>query len=166
MEWKAEHAEALSSLLADENSIALLPQPFVSVAQNKDENIRMAIDITEEWDKIQESSENPSTLVMGVVVSNSDFVENNKDLINTFLDSYKESVDFVNTEVEEASTIIGEYDIVPKPVAQKAIPYSNIVLIEGDEMKDKLKGYLEVLASYDIDSVGGKLPEDDFFYTR
>ena len=49
-------------------------------------------------------------------------------------------------------------------VAQKAIPYCNIVFMEGTEMKTALKGCLEVLFEQNPASVGGQLPEDDFYY--
>ena len=53
IEWKSEQAECLSALMAEENTIAMLPQPFVTTAQTKSENIRVALDLTEEWDEIQ-----------------------------------------------------------------------------------------------------------------
>ena len=33
IEWKSEHAECLAALLAEDNAIAMLPQPFVTTAQ-------------------------------------------------------------------------------------------------------------------------------------
>lgn len=52
IEWKSEHAECLSALMANENAIAMLPQPFVTTAQTKSEKIRVALDLTEEWEKL------------------------------------------------------------------------------------------------------------------
>ena len=47
---------------------------------------------------------------------------------------------------------------------EMALPYCNIVCITGSEMKDKLSGYLQVLADAEPSSVGGTLPGDDFYY--
>ncbi len=47
--------------MAEENTIAMLPQPFVTTAQTKSENIRVALDLTEEWDEIQAESDAPSS---------------------------------------------------------------------------------------------------------
>ena len=49
-------------------------------------------------------------------------------------------------------------------VAEKALPYCNIVCITGSEMGEKLSGYLTVLQEANPQSVGGKLPEADFYY--
>ena len=166
IEWKSEHAECLAALLAEENAVAMLPQPFVTTAQSKSENIRVALDLTEQWDKLQEQSEHPSALITGVVVVRKAFAEQNPEAVSAFLDHYQESVDFVNSDVAAAAQLVGAFDIVTAEVAEKAIPACNITLIEGGEMKDKLSGYLEVLLEQDPKSVGGAMPADDFYYSR
>ena len=163
VEWKSEHAEALQAMLSEENAIALLPQPFVSVAESKSENVRIALDLTEEWEKLQKDEENPSALVMGVVVANKDFLEKYPDSVDEFLEDYNESSKWVNENIDDAAKVIGENDIVEENIAKKAIAYSNIVSISGDEMKEKLSGFLKVLFDQDPKSVGGKLPEEDFY---
>ena len=131
IEWKSEQAECLSALMAEENAIAMLPQPFVTTAQAQSENLRVALDLTEEWDALQADSETPSTLVTGVVVARTAFAEEHPEVVSAFLDRYQESVDYVNSNVEEAAQLVGQYEIVTAEVAQKALPECNIVFIEG-----------------------------------
>ncbi len=167
IEWKSEHAECVAALAASEDGgIALLPQPFVTIAQTQDDRIRIALDLTEEWDKLQKDEETPSALLTGVVVARTDFIEEHPEAISAFMDSYKKSVDYVNGNMEEAAKLIEKFDIVPAAVAQKALPYCNITFIEGAEMKDKLSGYLSVLLEQNEKSVGGEIPADDFYYER
>ena len=166
IEWKSEQAECLSALMAEENAIAMLPQPFVTTAQAQSENLRVALDLTEEWDALQADSETPSTLVTGVVVARTAFAEEHPEVVSAFLDRYQESVDYVNSNVEEAAQMVGQYEIVTAEVAQKALPECNIVFIEGDEMKEKLSGYLSVLFEQNPQSVGGALPDDAFYFSR
>jgi NitT/TauT family transport system substrate-binding protein len=166
IEWKSEHTECLSALLADDNAIAMLPQPFVTTAQSKSENIRVALDLTEEWDKLQENADTPSALLTGVVVVRKAFAEEHPEAVSAFLDHYKESVEYVNANVTEAAQLIEKYDIVTAEVAEKALPACNITFIEGTEMQEKLSGYLAVLFEQNAKSVGGALPDDDFYYAR
>ncbi len=167
IEWKSEHAECVAALAASEDGgIALLPQPFVTIAQTQDDRIRIALDLTEEWDMLQKDEETPSALLTGVVVARADFIEEHPETISAFMDSYKKSVDYVNGNMEEAAKLIEKFDIVPAAVAQKALPYCNITFIEGAEMKDKLSGYLSVLLEQNEKSVGGEIPADDFYYER
>ena len=166
MEWKSEQAECLSALMADENAIAMLPQPFVTTAQTQSPDIRVALDLTEEWDKCQSGSEAPSTMVTGVVVARTAFVEQYPEAVAAFLDHYKESVDFVTGNTAEAAQLVGQYEIVPAQVAEKALPECNITFMEGAEMQEKLSGYLAVLFEQNPQSVGGALPDDGFYYSR
>lgn len=162
IEWKSEHSECLAALLANENAVAMLPQPFVTTAQMKNEGVRVAIDLNDAWDDLNLSS----TLLTGIVVVRKEFAENNPDAVKDFLERYSASVKFVNENVDEAAELIGKYDIVPAAVAKKAIPSCHIVCISGDEMKLKLSGYLQVLFEQLPASVGGAMPADDFYYTK
>ena len=164
IEWKSEHTECLTALLAKEDSIALLPQPFVTTAQTKNDQIKIMVDLNKEWDKLQENKENPSALLTGVIVGRKEFIEQNPQAVADFLNHYEESVIYVNENVDEAAVLVGNYDIVPEAVAKKAIPYCNITFISGNEMKEKLSGYLQVLFEQNPKSIGGNLPEDNFYY--
>lgn len=166
IEWKSEHSECVAALANDPSGIAMLPQPFVTTAQTKNPDIRVALDLTEEWDKIQEDKEEKSALLTGVVVARSEFVKENPEAVANFLDHYKESVDYVNDNTDDAAKLVGQYEIVTEDVAKKALPECNIVCITGDEMKEQLSGYLQVLLDANAQSIGGALPEDDFYYSE
>ena len=161
IDWKSEHAECVAALASGAATIALLPQPFVTVAQTKIEGLRMALDLTAEWDAL----DNGSGMITGVVVARRAFVEEHPAAVAAFLEDYAESVDWVNSNNADAAQLISEYGIIEAaPVAQKALPYCNIVCITGEEMGSKLSGYLQVLFDAEPTSVGGKLPGDDFYY--
>ena len=167
IDWKSEHSECVAALASGAATIAMLPQPFVTVAQTQLPDLRVALDLTEEWDAL----DNGSALLTGVVVARAEFVEEHPAAVEQFLTSYAESVEWVNANTAEAAELIGGYDIVDAAVAEKALPYCNIVCITGSEMKDMLSGYLQVLFDAAPASVGqdaetgeGGLPGDDFYY--
>ena len=160
IDWKNEHSECVSALASGAATIALLPQPFVTVAESKMPELRTALDLTEQWDAL----DNGSALITGVVVARRDVVEAHPQAVERFLEQYAASVDWVNVNTADAAALIGEYGIVDAAVAEKALPACNIVCITGSEMKEKLSGYLQVLCDASADSVGGAMPGDDFYY--
>lgn len=164
VEWKNEHAEALASFSKDPNGVALLPQPFVTIAQTKIKDLHMALDLTKEWEKTQAKAEKPSALVMGILVCRKDFVNAHPQEVKALLKAYEGSVSYVNENSKEAAQLIEEFGFFPAPIAEKALPYCNLVSITGPAMKEQLSGYLEVLYQENPQSVGGKLPESDFYY--
>lgn len=162
IEWKSEHAECLAALTAEAGAIAMLPQPFVTTALMKAEGLRVALDLTAEWEALGVDS----GLITGVAVVRKEFAEQNPEAVARFLDGYAASVEYVNANTDEAAALIGALDIVPEAVAKQALPACNITFIEGDEMKTLLSGYLAVLMDAEPKSVGGKLPDDGFYYAR
>lgn len=160
VEYVGEHA-ALATMLANGDAeIGMLPQPNVTAAMSGSENLRIALDLTAEWDKVSDTK-----LVQGVVIARKSFVEANKAAIDIFLRDYKASSEFVNAEPDEAAKLIAEAGILPKEgLAKAAIPTCNITFIAGSDMKAAVSGMLAVLFEADPKSVGGKLPADDFYY--
>ena len=158
--WQSEHAECLTAIINDPTAVAMLPQPFVTVAQTKKDDVRIALDLTREWENL----ETDSAMLTGVVIARKDFVENNPEAVAAFMEAYAASVQYVNENNEEAAQLIGQYGIVASAVAAKALPYCNIVCIGGEEMKTLLGGYLNVLFEQDAGAVGGALPNEDFYY--
>lgn len=163
IEYKSEHTECLSALLNDPDGIALLPQPFVTTALTKNANLRVALDLNEEWEDLNKDK---SALITGIIVARKEFVDKYPEKVKEFLKEYKKSVDFTNNNIDEAATLIEKNNIVPAAVAKKAIPECNITCIQGDEMKEKLSGYLQVLYDANPKAVGGKMPGEDFYYVQ
>lgn len=164
IEWKSEHAECVAALAQDATAIAMLPQPFVTTAQTKNDQIRVALDLNQEWAAACEAEGRDGKLITGVAAVRSEFADAHPEAVDAFLGHYRESVEFVNANTDEAAALVGGYDIVPEAVAKKALPACNITFVDGADMKAQLSGYLEVLADQNADAVGGKLPGDDFYY--
>ena len=162
IEYMSEATEVLAAMQASSGyPVAMLPQPYVTTAQMQMEGLKVALDMTEEWDKVSPDS----ALVTGVVVARKEFVEQNEAAFNEFLEDYKASTEFVNANVDEAAALVAGYEIVPKePIAQKALPECNITFISGADMKAKVSGYLKVLYDQNPEAVGGTLPDDAFYY--
>ena len=164
--FSKEHTECLNAVMNNPTAVALLPQPFVTTAMTKAPGVRIALDLNQLWADVQEGKENQSALLTGVVVARKEFVENNPEAVNAFMDAYAASVAFANEDVDATAALIGSYEIVPEAVAKAALPYCCIVMIEGEEMQQKLSGYLQVLFDQNPASVGGAMPNEEFYFQR
>ena len=160
VEFKSEATEVAAALASGAAEIAVLPQPFVTAALTQNENLRVALSLTEEWAKVNEES----AMLTGVAVVRREFAEQNPEAVQAFLTEYAASTEYVNANAAEAAEWIAELGIVAKaPLAQKAIPACNIVMITGEEMKTKVSGYLSALYDQNPAAVGGELPDDAFY---
>ena len=164
IEFKSEHAECLAAMLADDSIVAMLPQPFATVAQGKAEDLRIALDLTREWDALQSGSQAPSTLVTGIAVARASFIEEHPEAVRQFLADYAASVAFTQEHIAEAAQLIGQFDIFEAAPAEKALPQCSITYIDGEEMRTLLGGYLAELYTQDPTAVGGSVPDDAFYF--
>lgn len=165
IEYKSEATEVAAVLAEAEDAIAVLPQPFVTTAMMQNESLRIALSLTDEWDKLQ--GNDGSTMVTGVTIVRNEVLEENPQAFAEFLKEYEASVAYTESNPDETAALIASYEIVPKePVAKKALPYCNISFISGEEMQEKVSGYLEVLYDADPTSIGGTLPDDAFYYVE
>ena len=163
VEYKSEHSELASLLAAGQADLAVLPQPFVTSVLAKNPDVRIALNLTEEWDKVTEDG---SKLTMGALVVRKDFAESNPEAVRNFLKEYQISTQYVTDEanLDDAAALIEQYGIISAAVAKQALPYCNIVCITGEEMRTTAEGFLSILAKANPQSVGGTLPAEDFYY--
>lgn len=162
VEFRPEATEIASLLAADSSAVAVLPQPFVTVAEMQNDQLHTAFSLTDAWDAV---SDDGSRLLTGVTIVRRDYLNEHKDAVDLFLRESSASVDKANSSVPETAALVVKYGIIEKePVAEKALPECQLVCVTGQEMKDSLSGYLNVLYNASAESVGGSLPGDDFYY--
>lgn len=163
LQFKSEATEVASLLKEDSGAIGVLPQPFATAACIQNPDLKNVLDLTEQWNLLNQDT--GSMLVTGVTLVRSDFLRENQAPVAEFLKEHAQSALFATEHVEEAAELIAAQGIVEKaPIAQKALPYCNIVCLTGQEMKDALSGYLSTLMEQDPKSIGGQMPGDDFYY--
>lgn len=156
----AQPAELNTAVAAGEVALAVLPEPMVTIACSQNQNLSVALDLTEEWDKVAE----PGSLVQGCVVVRTAFAEEHPEELKQFLAEYESSVALLSEDAAQAAQYIEEAGIFAKAaVAQKAIPNCNVCFITGEAMQSQLSAFLEIMAETAPQSIGGKLPVEDFY---
>lgn len=168
VEYKAEHSELATLAAAGEVDLVMLPEPHVTSVLSQNAEYRMALDVTTLFDEAAEKNGTAgATMSMGCVIVRRDFAQTHPDKVAAFMEAYEASVDFVNSDVTAASELVEKHGIMPKAaVAAKAIPNCHIVYIDGEAMKEQIEPFFEMLFAANPASVGGALPEEDFYYQK
>lgn len=165
LEFKSEPTEVAALLQEEPNAVGILPQPFVTAACAQNEQLKLVLDLTEEWDKTQSQSDTASRLVTGVTIVRNAFLEEEPEAVKLFLQEHEKSAAYTKEQPDHAAELVAKTGIIEKaPVAKQALPKCNITCITGSRMKDALGGYLQVFFDQDPKSVGGTLPGEDFYY--
>ena len=160
VEFRNDPTEIVGYLASGQANLAMLPQPFVTIAMGQVDGLRIALDTNAEWDAL----DNGSKLITAGLIARTDFVEAHPQQVADFLDDLSVSTDWTNANVEEAAALITKYTEIPTPVAQASLPQCNVVCITGEEMKKSTEAYFQVLFDQNPASIGGAMPGDDFYY--
>ena len=161
IEYYSEATEVTAQMANAEDAIAVLPQPYVTAAGLQDDTLRVALDLTEEWNKVCDTQ-----LITGVTVVRKEYAEEHPDVVAAFLADYAKSVDAANTDLDGTAALCEEQGVVAKAaIAKKALPNCNIVCLTGDDLKTNASAYLQVLFDADPAAVGGAMPGDDFYWS-
>ncbi|MGD9568385.1 MAG: ABC transporter substrate-binding protein [Sedimentibacter sp.] len=164
LDYAADHATLAQSVIAEDTKVALLPQPFVTQTTMKNNNVKILIDLNEAW---KSASSDASQLYTGCIVVNKEFAKNNKEFINEFLKQYEASVNWVNKNPKDASLLVEKNEIMPSaPLVEKAIPYCGITFSQAQQEKSGLNNFYKVLFDSNPASIGGKLPDDAFYFAQ
>lgn len=155
-------ADLVAAVAAGKVDYAVLPEPMITIAKAKNADLKVSLDLTAEWNKLDGKQD---TLVQGCVVVRTEFLEAHPEAVANFLSAYEASVNYVNTNTEEAADLIVKHGIFAQaPVAKKAIPKCNIHFVAGDDMKTAMNTYLTILSGINTSAIGGKVPDDAFYY--
>src|SRR5690606_8377796 len=130
VEYRSEATEVAALLATTPGTVAVLPQPFVTVVTTQNPGVRTALRLTEEWAAVSPESE----LVTGVLVVRQAFAAEHPEAVARILADVEASARFTTEHPTEAAVLIAEAGIVPAPaLAEQAIPACNITFIAGAE---------------------------------
>jgi NitT/TauT family transport system substrate-binding protein len=160
IEWKSEPSEVVALMSTMDHAVAMMPQPYVTVAQGQLTDLRVAVDMTAAWDAL----DNGSMFITAGLIVRTAFAEQYPQQLAAFLEEYKASTTYANEDVAGTAALVEQFGIFKAAVAEKAIPACNITYIDGSEMKTALSGYLQILFDQNPKAVGGAMPGDSFYY--
>jgi len=161
--YTLDHASLSQAILSGDVEIGVLPEPFVTTTMMKDPDITISVDLLTEWEKIEDDS----VLALGALIIKSELINNHPEVVKNFLNEYKSSIEYVNTNIPEAAKLVEKHGILPKSkLAELAIPKCNIVYMDAFENQDRLNNYYKILFDFNPKSIGGKLPDSNFYYKK
>lgn len=141
---------------------AIVPEPTLSALISKNENINLIKNLNEEYKNITNSK---FGYPQATIIVKSDFAKENKEFVKSFLNKVNESVKFANENPNKVGECANEVGVsMKKEIISKSIENANLKFIKAkDYMKDYLD-YYKMLSEFDINTLGGKLPDEKIFF--
>ena len=153
--------ELTAGMVSGQLNLCMLPVPAVTAVTVQNPDVRVALDLTKEWDNLGVDGK----LTQGCIIVRTEFAKENPDAVKAFLQEYQASIDAVLADPAHAGELCEQYGIVPKaPIATKAIPNCNLCCVTGDEIRTVIEPFFKVMLDANPQSIGGALPGDDFYF--
>ncbi len=146
--------------IAGQVNTLLIPQPFVSLVQGKSPDMTIRLDFQKTWMEIRKSEQSyPIT----AFVVDPQFALERPLAFAELLTSYRDSVAWVLNNQDEAALLIESHGIFAAGPAKAAIPNCGLEFTAAKYAKEDVEAYLQVLLDSDPISVGGGLPDENFY---
>ena len=152
-------AQLAQMLIAGKIDYAVLPEPFATMAEIKSPDVYRTGDLQESWLVMTGISSYP----MPALVVQREFAEANTDALGQILQAVESSIAAVVGNPGGAAPLIEQFDILSAALAEPAIPRCSLMYQSAIEAKDAFEVYLQIMAGLNPDSIGGKLPDEDFY---
>ena len=163
-EYVAGATELAPLFLSGKAEIALLPEPMLTQVLTKKPETKVVFDIQAEWKKATGGEDSyPQTAVL----VKKEVAENYPNLTQAFLEKLAESVDFANKNPQAVGAYMEEIsDNWKAAVVSKAIPRCNLAYKDGADTREALETYYTELMSFGAENIGGKMPDEAFYYQK
>ena len=157
--------EIPAALISNKIAYAIVPEPFATVATLKtasDEHpVYRALYFKNLWNSIDTENDFPMTLC----VIRKEFAEKKPDIVRAFLSAYQDSIKQTISNPNTAGQIVEKMGFgIKSAIAEKAIPSCNFVYIPATEGRPAIERLLSVFLEYAPNAIGGKLPDDGFYF--
>ena len=162
LDFSIPNAEIAPALIAGKIEYAVVPEPFATVAVMKDSEITRAVNIQDEF---ASASGTDGVFPMTLVVVNAEFAKNNADTVASFLASYEKSAAWTLENPADAGALVEKNGIgLKSAVAAAAIPNAAFTFKKAKDAQSDIEKILSVFLDFEPTSIGGKLPDDGFYY--
>lgn len=164
LNYSPSPVELAQMVIAGKTNIAVLPEPWVSLVLSKNPQVKIRMDLQAEWTKaVGKDTPFPQTCL----VVNKNFANQHPEIVSAFLKQYAQSIDWVNQNTKSAATLLKKHDLgIPAELAQAAIPRCNLRYMNSQEARPAMGKYLRVLLDFSPETIGGKVPDDKFYYQK
>lgn len=157
-------SEVGPAFLGGKTDLAILSEPVSTNVLMKNPDAKIILDFNEEWINITgiESGYPQASLII-----KSELVDNDREFVDKFIEAYVDSQEWAKSNPEELGEYAEEMDIgMKKDMVVNGIDRMNIGPLSVDKGKEAYEIYYNMLLENAPEVIGGKLPDEGFYFER
>jgi NitT/TauT family transport system substrate-binding protein len=154
------HIDLANAVAAGQADLGVIAEPFASLVMQKNKMARPIFDLNDEWTR-----HHGNPLAITAFVAKKRVIQDNPELVERLISSYASSTQWVNQNPDSAARLIVKHNILPDyEVAFNAVPRSNLRFVRASGIQVEIEQYLNVFYQMNPDIIGGKIPDEAFYY--
>ena len=166
IEYVSTPQETVQLVLAKKAEYAVLPEHTASMAVRRGNQeglqLQKIISLQEEWGKI--TGKEARIPQAGIVVNRS-LIQSNPEIVKILQEQLKDNIQKINDNPEKAAQTIVKYqDGLEEDFIVNLLPDLNLTFVDAQKAKEELEFFYTELAKLSPDIIGGKLPDEGFYY--
>ena len=164
LDYSIPTAQIAAQLISGKIAYAVVPEPFATVAQTKSDKVFVAVNLQAEYERFEGKQKIYPLTVMVVTKT---FAKKNAKVLKAFLSDYQASLAKTLENPMEAGQLCEDFGLgLAAAIVAKSVPKANYVYIPAGntDAKKKIEELLNVFLAYDTASIGGKLPDKNFYW--
>jgi NitT/TauT family transport system substrate-binding protein len=162
LDYTLGQVELAQSLIAGRSQVAVMPEPWVTQALMGNQQLKVAVNLQDAWAEAQQGK---VQMAQTCLIVNREVAQAHPQAVAAFLDAYRQSLEWVTAHPGEAGALVEKHGIGMKAaVAEAAIPRCNFRFEDAASSRQAVEAFLKVLFDFAPASVGGKMPDDGFYY--
>ncbi|WP_018752140.1 ABC transporter substrate-binding protein [Paenibacillus sanguinis] len=154
-------AEGPQLLLSGKASTIVSIQPQITAIQMKNDQVRSIADYKLEWQQVTGLE---TDLPNAGLATKQSVIAKAPELVARFQEEYAKALKWTLDHPKEAAQLANQYLKLDAKVVEQAIPHMALDFAPAWESREVLTKYYETLLHYSEDSIGGKLPDEPFYY--
>nr|WP_321268404.1 ABC transporter substrate-binding protein [uncultured Sulfurimonas sp.] len=161
--------DAMQMLILRRVDHALLAEPAISMALRKTKSFPVkliapdlyrSVDLQEEWARVYNTDSSVPQAGMAVLGHMT-----NKKVISRFLQEYDKSLQWYMSHPKEAGKLVAsKIDLLSEDGVADSVAHVNLKSVTAVDAKEKMEFFFNILKEEDPKSIGGKLPQESFYY--
>jgi len=160
MAFNLPYPEIAASLVAGKINIAVLPEPFATLALRGNPAVRVPFSLSALWTEATGQSDYP----MSVFVIRSSLLAERPAAVQALLAAYQISITRVVADPAAAGALVEKHDMGLKaPIAAAAIPEAAFTFVPAVEAKSSVEALLSAFLAAAPASIGSRLPDGDWY---
>ena len=161
IEYLPSVADVQARFASGETEIALFAEPSLSVLKTTMDHVNVVMDFQEQWRELYGGNSYPQVSLF----VHKDLIENHQEVIEPLLAQIDAGISFANESTEEmANEAIQIGFEMPENSIIESIPQSNLMFKTAENACVEVDSYLKKLYEFNPETVGGSLPNEDFYY--